>query len=382
MRPLKIAQIAPPFISVPPDGYGGTEAVVSTITEELVKRGHDVTLFAAGSSKTSATLVAPFKEALTPPITDNLFSPLAHKLFWMHSLPYMYHISAAFDRAQEFDIIHDHTHYMSIFYKKLCSTPIISTYHGSLHWASESPIERLILEKYKDHNWVAISKAQQNFSGVDLHVSAVIHHGIDPNLFAYTDTASDAFVWLGRITKQKGIEDAISAVKATGKKLVVSGIVNDRDKEFYTSKIEPHFDGTTIRYAGPSNHEQKSKLLSQSKALLYPLLWEEPFGLVMIESMATGTPVIAYARGAAPEIVTDGVTGFLINSSEKDRRGDYIIKKSGREGLQEAIEKIATMSTQAYTAMRKAARQDVEKRFTVERMVDMYEQLYAHILHL
>lgn len=375
MKKLRIAQIAPPFIPVPPKGYGGTEAVVSAITEELVARGHDVTLFASGDSQTSAKLVSIFGESLNPERTQELYSPLAYKLFWMHGLPYLLHTARAFDNTGDFDIIHDHTHYLSAFFAQHTKTPMVSTYHGSLQWASQSPIERMILERYKNNNWIAISDAQKRFSGVPLSFSAVIHHGISADRFPFSDTSTGSYAWLGRITQQKGIQDAIEAAKALHKSLTVSGIVNARDQQFYTDTIEPEFGANGITYAGPSDHTQKTDILKTARALLYPVLWEEPFGLVMVESMACGTPVIAYARGAAPKIVQDGVTGFLVNSSAEDIRGDFITKKTGVDGLKEAMHHIDSMPPEAYTTMRTACRRHVEQHFTVGRMVDQYEQV-------
>lgn len=382
MKKLNIAQIAPPFIPVPPTHYGGTESVISSITEELVKRGHNVTLYAAGTSQTSASLVSPFPQPLDQTATDALFSPLAHKLFWMHSLPYMQHVSRALRDAHMFDIIHDHTHYMSVFYRDFIKTPIVSTYHGSLQWASQSPIEKMILETYKAHNWIAISRAQQHYSEVDLNIVSVVHHGIQPNAFSFSENVNKNFVWLGRITKQKGIEDAITATRQTETELVISGVVNDRDKEFFETSVKPAFTDKRITYSGPADHTQKIVLLGRAKALLYPLLWEEPFGLVMVETMACGTPVIAYARGAAPEIIEDGVTGFLVNSSPQDIRGDFVVKKTGIAGLCEAITRINNLSDHDYRNMRLRARKRVEKHFTVEKMVDTYEAVYSNILNI
>lgn len=365
MRKLRIAQIAPPFIPVPPPTFGGTEAVVSNITEELVRRGHDVTLFASGDSKTSAKLVNIFDKALNYEELDTMLSPLARKLNWMYSLPALLHIVKAFESSGKFDIIHDHTHYLSCFFSDFVKTPMVSTYHGSFAIAEQSPIEKMILQKYRHHSWTAISKSQKNETTLGLKFVGTVHHGLHRNDYLYNETPQNYLVWLGRITDRKGIAEAITVAKTLDKKLIITGNVKDRDKDYFQKEINPHIDGRQIVYDGPSDVKTKVKLLRNAKALLYPVKWNEPFGMVMIESMAVGTPVIGFGRGAVPEVIRDGVTGFVV----KDVRKMITVTK-----------KLYSMNDSEYLKMRKDARRHIEKNFTVERMVDQYEKIYAKLL--
>lgn len=365
MKKLRIAQIAPPFLPVPPSTYGGTEAVVSNITEELVKRGHDVTLFASGDSKTSAKLVNIFDKSLNYEELEKMLSPLAQKLNWMYSLPVFYHVVKAFENAEKFDIMHDHTHYLSCFFSDFVKTPMVSTYHGSFAIAEQSPIEKMILQKYRRHNWTAISKSQKNETTLGLKFVGTVHNSLHINDYLYNETPENYLVWLGRITDRKGIVEAIKVAKHLSKKLIITGNVKDRDKEFFTKEIKPHIDNRQIMYDGPSDVKTKVKLLRNAKALLYPVKWNEPFGMVMIESMAVGTPVIGFGRGAVPEVVRDGVTGFVVDDLKK---------------MITVTKNLYSMNDSEYVKIRKNARRHIEKNFTVERMVDQYEKIYSKII--
>jgi len=382
MKKLKIAQLSTPFISVPPLNYGGTELVVYNITEGLVKKGHQVTLFAPGDSKTSAQLISPFPKALFYERMQELFSPTAFNLFWLHSLPTIYHGVFPFEQAKNFDIIHNHLHYIGLFFSQLVKTPTIHTYHGDFASAIKSPIEKMILEKYKDCYWIAISESQKRNCSIKLNFVGIVHHGIPIEKFTFNEKPKDNYLaWLGRITPKKGIETAIKIAKTLKIPLKIAGIVHERDKEFFKTKIKPQIDNKLISFFGGPNLQEKVKFLSQAKTLLYPVTWEEPFGLVMIESMACGTPVVAFARGSVPEVIKDGETGFIVNPSDDDIRGNWIIKKTGIEGLCEAVERIYSMPEDQYRKMRRACREHVEKNFTVERMVDEYEKVYEEILN-
>lgn len=371
MRKLRIAQLSTPLISVPPENYGGTELVVHNVTEELVKRGHEVTLFAPGTSKTLAKLVSPFVNELNNVEMEKLFSPLALKLFWTHSLPSLYHAVHAFEMASEFDIIHNHFHYIGLFFSHLVQTPVINTYHGDFSGALKSPIEKMILEKYKNDNWIAISESQKANCSTELNFVSVIHHGIPIEKFEFNEKPEDYLVWLGRVTPKKGISDAISAAKKANKKLVIAGVVHPRDEEFFKKEIEPQIDNQSIFFKGGLDLKDKVNLFKNARVLLYPVTWEEPFGLVMIEAMATGTPVIAYNHGAVPEIVQDQQTGYLLNPLSRDVAVDT---------LTQAVNKMYSLSENEYKSMRFAARKRVEENFTVEKMVDKHEEAYQKLL--
>lgn len=364
MQKLRIAQIAPPFLSVPPHTFGGTEAVVSNITEELVKRGHDVTLFASGDSQTTAKLEYTFQKALNYEEIEKTLSPLAQKLRWMSSLPVFMHIIRALEQEKRFDIIHDHTHYLTCFFSDFLRTPLLLTYHGSFSLAEQSHIEKMLLEKYKRLNWVAISEGQKNESKIDLNIVSTIHNGIHLNEFSYQEKPQEYLIWLGRITDRKGIEEAITVAKTLKKNLIISGNIKERDMEYFEIKIKPHIDGQQIIYTGVADFKKKHELLRNAKALLYPVKWEEPFGMVMIEAMAVGTPVIGFRRGAVAEVVQDMKSGFVVDTL------DEMIAKT---------KQLYELSLYEYIFMRRESRLRVKKLFTVEAMVDRYESLYEKL---
>lgn len=204
-------------------------------------------------------------------------------------------------------------------------------------------------------------------SKVKLNFSATIHHGIPIEKFPYNKKPENYLVWLGRITKKKGLTEAIKVAKATKTKLIIAGIINPRDQEIFNKEIKPEIDHKQIFYIGPVGHQSKVKLLKNAKALLYPVSWEEPFGLVMIEALACGTPVIAFKRGSVPEIVKDNKTGYQVRTVSE------MIK---------AVKKLYSMPVEEYQKMRYNCRKQVEKNFTVEKMVDQYEKMYYKILNL
>lgn len=380
MKKLKIAQVSTSLIPVPPENYGGTELVVHNITEGLVRRGHDVTLFAPGDSHTSAKLISTFRESHNLKKMHALFSPLAVNIFWMHSLPGLLHTVSAFEKASEFDIIHNHFHYLGNLFTDFVKTPVVHTYHGDFVSALNSPIEKMYLAKYKNHNWTAISETQKKNCGLELNFLDVIYHGIMIENFAYNDTPDDYFVWLGRVNPRKGLKEAIEVAKITKTKLIIVGFVNPKDEEFFKREIFPQVDNKLIFYHGPVNLTQKVNILKKARCLYYPVVWEEPFGLVMIEAMACGTPVIGYAMGAVPEIIKDQETGFLINYDQNHKRGDWVIKKRAVDGLIEATGKIKSMSDSEYCLLRQRARARVENYFTVEKMVEKYEKIYQTLV--
>lgn len=360
VKRLKIAQLSTPFFDVPPKTYGGTELVVSNLTEELVKRGHRVTLFATGDSKTEARLEYVFKNALGAGKPKNLLSNLAKKLPWAPALPSLYHAILPFEKANQFDIIHNNFHYYGLFFSSLVKTPTLTTYHGDLSTAEECKIEKLILERYKKNFWTAISESQKRKTKIKLNFLKVIHHGIPIERFSFSQKHQNYLVWLGRITKKKGVLEAIKVAKIAGEKLVIAGIINPRDTEYFKKEIKPKIDNRLVFYIGPVNHQKKVKLLKNAKALLYPILWEEPFGLVMAEAQACGTPVIAFQKGSVPEIVKDKKTGFIVKNTKE---------------MAKALKKIKEIN-------RKDCRENIEKNFTVKKMADEYEKVYYKILGL
>jgi len=201
--------------------------------------------------------------------------------------------------------------------------------------------------------------------------------------FTFNLTGGNYLVWLGRFTPVKGAKEAIEIAKAVKMPLLMAGKIDwavERDKQYFKEFIEPHFKKGEIEYLGEANHAQKNKLMGSALCLLNPISWDEPFGLVSAEANACGTPVVVFARGAAPEVIKDGETGFLINSSKKNIKGDWLIKKTGIEGISEAVERIRMMPKNRYQKMRRACREHVEKNFTIEKMADSYEKLYQEVL--
>ncbi|MBW7960248.1 glycosyltransferase family 4 protein [Patescibacteria group bacterium] len=367
---LKIAQIAPIWFDVPPKQYGGTERIVSYITEELVKRGHNVSLFATQGSETKAKLVSP--------MPDSLLSSIKSYLDYNFNAINYYTNAFVFQHAQDFDVIHSHAFYLSFPFCDFVNTPTIHTLHNQLPRGSEP--ENELMRKYHHLNYVSISNEfQTHFDG--LNYVGTVYHGLDLKYFPFNPTGGDYLLWIGRASKNKGEDDAIVTAKRAGKKLLIGASVRPDTEKYFHEKIEPNLN-EKIELIQNMSFEKTHEFYGNSKAFIFPVKWREPFGLIMIESMACGSPVIAYARGSTPEIIKDGVTGFLINPSEDERKGDFQIKKTGIDGLCEAVERIFSMSDKEYKNMRLACRRHVEEKFTVEKMVDNYEKIYYKLLGL
>lgn len=355
---LKIAQIAPPWVSIPPKKYGGTETVISNLTEELVRRGHEVTLFASGDSTTKAKLVSAFPKAL-----------YESGVPWTNGFYPLYHAVTAFERAEEFDIIHDHFQFLGLCFSAFVKTPMVSTHHGDFETVEKDAAKYQILKKFRNNSFVSISDSQRKYSSLGLNFVATVYNGIDLQEFKFSDKSDNYLVWLGRITEKKGILIAIEAAKRSGLSLKIAAKVdmnNPPDVEFFEKKVKPLIDGKSVEYLGEVDFAQRNDLLRNALALLNPIQWNEPFGLVMPEAMACGTPVIAFDRGAVREIVRDGFNGFVVEPLDKEG-------KINVGGLVEAIGSIDKIN-------RKGCRKSVEENFTVDIMADKYEEVYYKIL--
>lgn len=340
MKKLKIAQVAPLWIPVPPHTYGGTELIVSWLSDELVKRGHQVTLFAAGDSKTKASLV-----------------PIWPKSLWRAKLNAPHAVfSLMYERltkmANEFDIIHDHCEFYTAPFSRFLKTPIVSTIHHPMY---EEMI--ILFKKFPNINYVAISKNQQK-SAPGVNFVKTIYHGLPIEKYSFNNEPKDYLLWLSKITPAKGIAKAIEVAKKTGENLIISGIIPKEWQDFFEYRIKPLIDGKQIQFVGAADFEKKIELFKNAKAFLYPIRRPEPFGLVIIEAMACGTPVIAYKEGAIPEIIKDGKTGFLVNSQNE---------------MIDALKKIDEID-------RVTCRQYIARKFTLKKMVNKYEALYNTIL--
>lgn len=323
----------------PPRHYGPWESVVSLLTEGLVERGIDVTLFATGDSETQARLVSvcPRGYEEDPSILPKLWECL--------------HISNLFEQGDRFDIIHNHFDFLPLTYTAMTSTPVVTTIHG---FSSDQILP--VYKKYNGRTWyVAISEADKC---PELDYIATIHHGIDLRLFTYQGNPGDYLLFFGRIHPDKGTKECIKVADRTGMRLVIAGIV--QDKEYFKRCVEPHIDGNRIQYIGSVGPERRNEILGGARALLHPINFDEPFGLSVIEAMACGTPVIAVNRGSMPEVIRDGYSGFLVRDTEE------MILAVGRIGELE----------------RSNCRAWVEERFTAERMVDDYLSVYERIMEM
>jgi glycosyltransferase involved in cell wall biosynthesis len=338
---MKIAQIAPLWEQVPPTTYGGTELVVSRLTDELVRRGHEVTLFASGDSQTLARLEAgsPCALRLDPNIKE-------------HAIYELQHPSNVFQRAGEFDIIHSHVGFWSLPLAAMVSTPTVHTLHGTFTRDNSK-----IYRQYHSQAYVSISDAQRL---LNINYAATVYNGISVELFPFYEQPQNPpyLAFLGRFSPEKGPQHAIQIAKKTGWRLKMAGKVDVVDKEFFEREIAPHIDGKQIEFLGELNHSQKSELLGNASATLFPIAWCEPFGLVMAESMATGTPVIARAMGSVPEVIANGETGYVCNTYEE----------------------MADMVSKAVKLDRRKCREHVELNFSVARMVDGYEAVYEQLV--
>ncbi|MDO8530124.1 MAG: glycosyltransferase family 4 protein [bacterium] len=357
MKKLKIALIAPPQESIPPKKYGGIELVVYNLTEELVKRGHKVFLLASADSKTSAELISVYEKTI-------IQSDRPEDRTELERLK-MLGINTIVEKlvGLELDIIHHHwSCRLAPFFPKL-PAPVVTT----LHYNVGSPDMHQTYSHFKDANYISISDNQREGFN-DLHYIGTVHHGIDINKYDYSNKKGEYFAFLGRIWPDKGPKEAILAAKAAGVKLKIAARVDfGRAEEYFKKEIEPLIDGSQIEFIGEVGPKEKSDFLKNAIGLISPIQWEEPFGLIFIEAMACGTPVISFARGAVPEIVKDGQTGFI---SPKGDISDMI----------EKIKLLSEMPEEEYKKMRYNARKHVEDNFTVEKMADEYEKIYYRML--
>lgn len=337
---MRILQIAPLWIPVPPITYGGTELVISWLTEELVKRGHDVTLLASGDSKTSAKLIPIWPSSLW---RAHLSTP--HTVFAL-----IYEKLAQIQ--EEFDIIHDHCEFYTAPFVPFFKRPVVSTIHHPMY-------EELIIlfKKFSQINYVAVSKDQKK-SAPGVNFVKTIYHGLPITQYPFNPQPQDYLLWLSKISPGKGPAEAIEVAKRAKEKLIVSGNILKEYGDYFEYRLQPLIDGRRIQFVGASDFEKKIDLLKNAKAFLYPVRRPEPFGLVVAEAMACGTPVVAYKEGAMPELIKDGKTGFLVNNQEEMT-----------EALKE-IDKIERID----------CRRHVARKFSLKKMVNKYEALYNTII--
>ena len=340
---LRIAQIAPLYESVPPRLYGGTERVVSYITEELVRRGHEVTLFAAGDSVTRANLVPGCREALRLQGKPELGASLQLAM-----------LAEVFESARDnFDIVHSHIDYWSFPFASLAKVPAVSTMHGRLDIPDLHPV----YERFTDAALVSISDSQRAPLAA-MNWVATVHHGLPRNLLRFNERRGDYLAFIGRISPEKGIDRAIEVAHKSGVPLKIAAKVDAVDREYFNQVIKPLIKPPMVEYIGEIDDQQKSEFLGGALALLFTIDWPEPFGLAMIEALACGTPVIARPCGAVPEVIRPGITGFLAHEVDE---------------LAAAVEKIESIP-------REQCRREFEERFTSEAMIAKYERVYHRLM--
>lgn len=341
--PLKIALVAPLIESVPPKLYGGTERVVAYLSDELVRMGHDVTLFASGDSTTSAKLVPCSERALR--LDPRVVDPIPH---------YMVMLNRLYRRIDEFDIIHFHIDSLQYPLFQEFADRTLTTLHGRQDLFDLGPL----YEEFPDAPLVSISNAQRKPLGA-LNWRGTVYHGQPADLCAFDGTPTDDYMaFVGRICPEKRPDRAIEIARRAGVPLKIAAKIDAFDRAYFESEIKPLFDDPMVEYIGEIGDGEKSEFFGNAKALLFPIDWPEPFGLVMIEAMACGTPVIAFPCGSVPEVIDEGVTGFVV------------------ESVDEAVDAVARLDT----LDRHGIRNRFETRFSVGRMAQDYVAVYQDLL--
>ena len=339
---MRIAQVAPLFESVPPRYYGGTERVVSHLTEELVRQGHDVTLFASGDSVTLARLIAMRDQSLR--LDPRCVDPVAHHVLMLEQVQSL---------ASEFDIVHFHVDYLHFPLARRLLTRHLTTLHGRLDIPDLVPLYR----EFSEIPLASISDAQRQALPFANWLGTV-HHGIPEDLFSVQPAPGGYLAFLGRVSPEKGLDRAIEIAHRTGVPLKVAAKVDRADREYYEKVLRPLLDDPIVEYLGEIGERDKDNFLGNALALLFPVDWPEPFGLVMIEAMACGTPVVAFPRGAVPEVVDEGVTGFIVDD----------------------VGQAAAVVERLRSFDRLRCRRAFEQRFSARRMARDYVALYERLV--
>lgn len=344
---MKIGIVGTIWLNIPPEGYGGTEEVLYNLTNGLVDNGHQVSLFGPATAKVKATVIPTVEK----PLMDQ-------NVEWSNVSYILNHLTTAFDKASQFDILHVHLNksqdYMALPLAMHSDVPVLFTLHFKVPTPTYKKDRYFVLHKYRRLPFTSISDSQRD-SG--LNFVATVYNGLDLKKFPFSENSDDYFVWLGKVNPVKGTKEAIAAAKKAGVKLLVLGAVEVADPTYltyYEQEVKPLIDGRQIVWVDELGFLEKVKILGRAKAMLNPILWDEPFGLVMAEAQAVGTPVIAFRRGAAKELVIDGKTGFLV---------DNLYEMAEKMKLVDRID-------------RRECRKNVEAKFTIENMIDGYERAY------
>lgn len=339
---MKIAQVAPLFESVPPKAYGGTERVVSYLTEALVAQGHEVTLFASGDSST---------RALLQPMCERSLRTDPRRPDWVMRHTMM--VGEVFSRAQEFDIIHWHIDYLHYPLAQRCDVPSVTTMHGRL----DLPDLVQLHKQFQAMPLVSISDSQRA-PLLQANWCGTVYHGLPLSLYGFHDAPDDYFAFVGRVSPEKGVDRAIQIALACNTPLRIAAKVDRADEAYFEQVIRPMLDHPLIEFIGEIGDAQKNEFIGRAKALLFPVDWPEPFGLVMIESLACGTPVLAWNRGSVPEVLKNGVTGFVV------------------QDMDEAI----AAARRIHHIDRARCRDVFERRFSADTMAHRYLQVYQALI--
>ncbi len=339
---MRIAQIAPIVERVPPKKYGGTERMVHALTEELVRRGHDVTLFASGDTETSAKLESVYPRSLREAKIKDIYGTNTWTLLNM---------GLAYDMQDEFDIIHDHLAPLSLPTANLATTPVVATMHGPF-----TIDNRKLFQTLRTPYIVTISESQM-YSLPDLNLAGTVHNGLPMEHYPFSERMGDYLLFVGRISPEKGVHFAVEAALELDLPLVLAAKVDAYDIGYFREYIEPHLS-ERIRWVGEVDEDERNKLLANARCFLHPAMWREPFGLALIEALACGCPVVAFNKGAIPEIVTTGVTGYVVEDLET---------------MIEAISNIGAID-------RRVCREHALTNFSASKMADGYEAVYKKIL--
>jgi glycosyltransferase involved in cell wall biosynthesis len=339
---MRIAQVAPLYESIPPRLYGGTERVVSWLTEELVRLGHDVTLFASGDSVTNARLVPACSRALR--LDPQCKDPFAHHVLMLEKV---------FAEVANFDFVHFHTDYFHFPLSRRQDVPCLTTLHGRLDLPDLVPV----YQTFREQPLVSISDSQRiplpwaNWQGT-------VRHGMPRQSLTFSHGDGKYLAFLGRVSPEKGVDEAIDIARRSGMPLKIAAKIDQADRAYFEQQIRPLLNCGGVEFIGEISNDEKNSFLGDAAALLFPICWPEPFGIVMIEALACGTPVIAYNRGSVPEIMVDGVTGYVVDDSA---------------GAIDAVKRLREID-------REVCRRHFDRHFSVERMAQEYVTIYKRLV--
>jgi glycosyltransferase involved in cell wall biosynthesis len=337
---VKIAQIAPLQVAVPPRAYGGTERVIANLIDALTQLGHDVTLFATGDSKTSAELIPFAPEAFN-------FAPRIDVTAYHLAM-----LAEIYRHADRFDVLHSHLDYLTLPFTSWTTTPTVLTLHGRI----DMPHTQRILRAFRDANYVSISKSQRACIP-DLNWVGTVYHSVDVDSYPFMSNPGDYLAFVGRISPDKGPEHAIAIAKQAGIPLKIAAKVDPADKRYYEEVFAPLVDHPLIEYLGSVDEQRKRELMANARALLLPIHWDEPFGMVFIEALACGTPVLTCPRGAVPELLQNGVTGYAYSEDDE---------------LVDAVRRVGAIS-------REGCRAYAKRRFDIHRLALEYVNIYGRV---